>query len=524
MTARALHIGYRLTRLAVVLWRTRDTAPETGATALRETLAGLGTTFVKLGQGLGLRRDLVPSPYREALESLQEHVPPFPVAQARSMIVAAFGRPIDSLFTQFDNKPLAAASVAQVHRAMMPSGEEVIVKVRRPGIRALVEHDLRWLRRLVRVAALLMPAIARVRPLALVDELSQQLRQEIDLRVEARNARRLGEACRDVPGVMMPRVIEPFVHEEVLVQEFSHGQPIASAFGTTEGHRLASVLLDAYLHQLFVVGFFHGDPHPGNLFVMPDGRLCLHDFGLVGFLDARSRRALAAFLVSLSQRDAEAALDAAIELRMLDGLGDRREFIVAIDRILSELAGLPLKDWSIADVLYRVARLGQGEHFSLPRDLLVLMRALFLVESTTRQLDPAFDLVGEVTARRGALEDSAAPALPALTPKMALRTAREVPVLVARWLRDAQRESGRPGVAIHHRGLEELEATVARTGNRLALALVTLGLYIAGSLLMLHSAGPRVWGDVPVTALAAYGFALVLTVRLVRAISRSGHT
>lgn len=470
-----------------------------------------------------MRRDLVPPPYREALESLQEHVPPFPVAQARSMIVAAYGQPVDALFTQFNDTPLAAASVAQVHGARLPSGEEVIVKVRRPGIRALVEHDVRWLRRLVRVAALL-PAIARVRPLALVDELSQQLRQEIDLRVEARNARRLGEACRNVPGIMMPRVIEPYVHEEVLVQEFSHGQPIARAFGTPEGHQLASVLLDAYLHQLFVVGFFHGDPHPGNLFVMPDGRLCLHDFGLVGFLDGRSRRALAAFLVALSQRDAESALDTAIELRMIDGLGDRREFVVAIDRILSELAGLPLKDWSIADVLYRVARLGHGEHFSLPRDLLVLMRALFLVENTTRQLDPAFDLVGEITARRDALEDSAAAALPTLTPKRALRAAREVPALVARWLHDAQRESGRPGVSVHHRGLEELEATVARTGNRLALALVTLGLYIAGSLLMLHSAGPRVWGDVPVTALVAYGFALALTVRLVRAISRSGHT
>ena len=522
MPIRALRIGFRLSRLGVVLWRTRERAPEVGAAALRETLAGLGTTFVKLGQGLGIRRDLVPSPYREALETLQDHVPPFPVATARTMIVSAFGRPVEALFARFDDKPVAAASVAQIHRATLPSGEEVIVKVRRPGIRQLIDHDLRWLRRMVRAAALLVPPIARLKPLDLVDELGRQLRLEIDLRVEARNARRLGQACAAVPGIMMPKVHETLVHEEVLVQEFSRGKAIATVFGTAEGAHLAGVLLDAYLHQFFVVGFFHGDPHPGNLFVMSDGRLCVHDFGLVGFLDARSRRALAGFLVALAQRDAEAALDAGVELRLLDGLGDRREFILAIDRIVSELAGLPLNEWSIADALYRVARVGRGEHFALPRDLLVLMRALFLVESTTRQLDPAFDLVGEITSRRAALEESSTPSVTPLTPRAALRTAREVPALVARWLRDAQRESGRPGVAIHHRGLEELEATLARTGNRLALALVTLGLYIAGSLLMLHSAGPRILGDVPVSALVAYAIALGLTIRLVHAITRSG--
>jgi ubiquinone biosynthesis protein len=518
---RAVRIALRLLGLAWVLWRTRLTSPATGAQALRATLADLGTTFVKLGQGLSLRRDVVPSPYREALETLQDHVPPFPVATARAMIEHAFGQPVSVLFARFEDTPLAAASVAQVHRATLPTGVEVIVKVRRPGIRALVDHDVRWLRRLVRVAQVLVPAVARVRPLALIDELSEQLRQEIDMRVEARNARRLIDACRAVPDIKMPLVIEPYVHEEVIVQEYSHGKGIATVFGTPEGQRLARVLLDTYLHQLFVVGFFHGDPHPGNLFAMPEGPLCFHDFGLVGFLDARSRRALAAFLVAVVQRDAEAALDAGIELQLLGGALDRREFTASIDQILSELAGLPLKDWSIAEALLRVARLGHGQHFTLPRDLLVLMRALFLLESTTRALDPQFDLVGELMARRDTLEAAVLPAGPALTPRTAVRAARDVPALLARWLREAQREGGRPSLSMHHRGLEELEETVARTGNRLALALVTLGLYLAGSLLMLHSAGPR-WNDVPVFAIVAYAFALGLSVRLVRAITRSG--
>jgi ubiquinone biosynthesis protein len=224
--------------------------------------------------------------------------------------------------------------------------------------------------------------------------------------------------------------------------------------------------------------------------------------------------------VALAQNDAEAALDAAMELGLLSVGLPRRAYALEIDKILSELTGVPIKEWSFAQALWRVARMGQGQHFALPRDLLVLFRALFLIESTIRALSPEFDLIGELTRRHAALEQAASP--PGLTPGAALQTAREMPALVAQWLKQAQKDEGRPGIAVHVRGLEELEATLARTGNRLALALVTLGLYVAGSLLMLHSAGPRVLGDLPVSALVAYGLAFMLTWRLVKAIVQSG--
>lgn len=520
MSMRAFQIGWRLARLVVVLRRTRHHQRQRGADSLRDTLGGLGTTFVKLGQGLSLRRDLIPGPYLEALESLQSEVPPFPGAVARDLVEAAFGRPVTEVFESFDETPLAAASIAQVHRARHSEHGELIVKVRRPRVRALIEHDIRWLKRLIRLASWLLPALARVRPLALVEELSLQLHQEIDFNVEARNARRLGDACRAVPDLSIPAIIPGMVFDEVLVQGFSAGKPVRTAFGSEDGKHLAQVLLDAYLHQLFVVGFFHGDPHPGNLFIMADGRLCMHDFGLVGFLDSRSRRALALYLVALAQRDAEAALDAAMELGLLRADLERRQYLVEIDKILSELAGMPLKEWSIAQALWRVARIGGGKNFALPRNLLVLFRALFLIESTTRALSPEFDLVSELAGRHQVLERGAASA--GLTPRLAMRTAREIPTLLGQWLKQAQRDDGRPSVAIHLRGIEALEATIAHTGNRIALALVTLGLYVAGSLLMLHSAGPRVLGDLPVSALIAYSLALALSWRLIRAIVRSG--
>lgn len=482
----------------------------------------LGTTFVKLAQALSIRMDVLPEPYRDALRELQHHVAPFPTDEAVAAIEAAFNKPVKALFASFTREPLAAASVAQIHAATMHDGAPVVVKIRRPGIAHQVRTDLKLLRRMAGIATFFSAGLRRQRPLALIDELAGQLLAEIDLRHESRNVRRLADALRDRPDVWVPEVVEPLVSEEVLVQQYSAGKPLARSFGTEAGQRLAGVLLDAYLQQLLVVGAFHGDPHPGNLFVLEDGRLCFHDFGLIGTLDARGRRALALLFEAMVYQDALGALDATIDLGFITGQVDRREYERNIDDILSDLAGLPFAEWSAAEAIWQIARIGQGEHFSIPRPLLVMLRTLFLVESTLRLLNPRFNLVDELLQRRDALAAAFAPSQAKRpTAVQVVRTARELPRLVGEWLRQTQAEDGRPGVAVHHRGLEELETTLARTGNRLSLALVTLGLYIAGSLLMLHSAGPHVWG-VPLLAIVAFVMALALSLRLVRAVATSG--
>lgn len=523
---RGLQIVLAFVVLAWAWLRLRRRAPQELPERLRKTLEGLGTTFIKLGQGLSLRMDLLPPGYREALAHLSSQVPPFDGARAVDTVESAFGRPLAEIFADFEKIPFAAASVAQVHRARMPDGTEVAVKVRRPGIVAQVKADLRILRWLVRVVQVFVPALRRQHPRELIDELSAQLLLEIDLAHEARNVRRLADALKDQPQLWMPRVIEPFVHPDVLVQEYSHGTPVSDTFGTERGRQIASVLLDAYLHQLFVAGVFHGDPHPGNLFDMPDGKLCFHDFGLIGYLDPEARAALAAMFEAVSYGDAVEALDGAISLGFISGRIDRREYQSAIGEILSELSGLPLAQWSVAEAVWRIARLGAGEHFRLPRHLLVLLRTLFLAENTIRALQPEFDLLGELTARSGqiaeAFEEASLGGAARPLAARVTRAAQELPRLLADLLRQARAEEGRPSVVVHHRGLDDLELSVARTGNRLSLALVTLGLYIAGSLLMLHSAGPRVLGDVPVMALIAYFLALMLSLRLVLAIGRSG--
>ena len=523
---RSLQIAFALLGFAWAWLRLHRKAPNLLPGRLRSTLEQLGTTFVKLGQGLSLRRDVLPPGYREELERLQSRVPAFAPDLAVRAIESAFKQPLDTLFASFERVPFAAASVAQVHRAQLRDGTDVAVKVRRPGIVAQVSTDLKLLRRVFWVAQLLAPGLRRQRPLELIDELGATLVAEIDLEHEARNVRRLWTAIADQPALTMPRIIEPYASAGVLVQEFSHGVPIANVFGTERGAVIAGQILDAYLHQLFVAGVFHGDPHPGNLFLMADGRVCFHDFGTIGYLDPSARRSLALLIEAVSYLDAEGALDAATALGFLALPLDRREFMRSISEILDELSTLPLSQWSLAETIWCIARLGHGDNFRLPRHLLVLMRTLFLAENTMRALDPDFDLLTALEQRRESLAAAFDQAKRTggkrpLTQRL-VRTANALPGLVADLLRQAQREDGRLNLSMHHRGLEELELHLGRTGNRLSLALVTLGLYVAGSLLMLHSAGPRVWGDVPVFALVAYALALLLSLRLVLAIARSG--
>ncbi|EIM00609.1 hypothetical protein RHOFW104T7_02275 [Rhodanobacter thiooxydans] len=521
---RAMQIGWAMLRLGFDVVRWRGRAPQRIPERLGDTLVGLGTTFVKLGQGLSLRWDLLPPEYREALSRLHSDVPPFPEDAAIHTIEQAFGKPLGELFMSFDATPLAAASVAQIHAARLLDGRDVVVKVTRPGIHAQVQADLRLLRRAVRVVQWIYPSLKRQRPLELVDELSAFLHDEIDMRHEAQNMRRMASVIDPLPGITVPHVIEPLATREVLVQDRSYGSRIETVYGTPAAPALAAGLLDAYIHQLLVAGVFHADPHPGNLFVLDDGRLCLHDFGSIGVLDPASRLALGGLVEAIAANDAPTVLDTAIALEFFRVQVDRRPYEREVHMILSEMASRPLAQWSIAEAIWRVARIGQGADFRLPPHLLVLMRTLFLLENTLRTLAPDLDVLGALTARAPAIARTVnATRTRRQVAAQLMHAARQLPQLAADMLRQAQLGDGRLALSIFHRGLDSTQEAIARTGNRLALALVTLGLYMSASLLTLHGDGPQMFGHLPVLAVIAFVAAGVLSVRLIIGIGRSGH-
>ena len=457
--------------------RPRTSPPE----RLAQVLERLGTTFVKLGQGLGLHREFFPDAYVAQLQRLQDHVEPFDALTARAEVERSFG-PLEQVFATFEAEPFAAGSIAQVHRASMPDGREVVVKVRRPGIRRRVEQDVRILRWFLRSVLLILPGIARVRPFELVDELARNLAREIDFRQEAMNNERFGEIFRGDPGLTAPAVIDGLYTEWVMVQEMSHGRRIDDPEFLPEGPRLAHVLVEAYLRQFFREGVFHGDPHPGNLFVLADGRICLHDFGLVGFLDRTTRLNLVAFMLAFAQQDADWLLDAFLDLGMMAGDVDRRELRLGLEDVIQDYARKPLRDWSFGEAFVRVTRIGAGQHIRVPHHLLVLMRAIFLMESTVRKLDPDFNLMEGLFARAGAvLQESEAgapaPAVDRLKFESAL-LARQAPRSLGRIAHEL-RSLGQGGSLL--RFWSRATATEPIASRRIAAAICAAGLYVAAA-------------------------------------------
>ena len=220
--------------------------------------------------------------------------------------------------------------------------------------------------------------------------------------------RRMAKVLDALPGITQPHVVEPYATRDVLVQDRSHGTRLEAAYGTAAAPALARALLGAYVHQLFGAGVFHANPHPGNLFFLDDGRLCLHDFGSIGVLDPASRLALGGMVEAIAADDAEGVLDAAIAMGFFPPQVDRRSHVREIHLILAEMASRPLAQWSIAEAIWRVARIGQGAGFRLPAHLLSLIRTLFLVENTLRALDPDLDLLGTLSAQAAAIADDIA--------------------------------------------------------------------------------------------------------------------
>lgn len=497
-----------LVRMGLV--RPREAAPA----RLAHVLEGLGTTFVKLGQGLSLHRELLPDAYVTELARLQDNVAPFDPTAAREEIRTSFGMPVEELFGSYEETPFAAGSIAQVHRATMPDGRPVVVKVRRPGIRRLVEQDVRVLRWFVTSVCWVVPAARAMRPQELVDELARNLRKEIDFRQEALNILRFREMFSASPDMYVPSVVEGRYTDWVIVQEMSSGRRIDLPELRADGPRLAHCLVEAYLRQFFVEGVFHGDPHPGNLFVLPDGRICLHDFGLIGFLDRPTRLNLVAFMFAFADHDADWLLDSFLDLGMIAGEIDRTALRAGLEEIIQDYARKPLRDWSFGEAFLRVTRLAGGRSARVPHHLLVLMRAIFLMESTVRKLDPDFNLLQNLFARAADVLKESGGDQVALSGHRAKFEAslllQQAPRHIASLAHDLRvaAQSGiwrRPGA----------QPRAESGASALAPALIALGLYLAGSWLLIAQAGPRVFG-LPALPALAYAVAAVLTWRCAR--------
>ena len=472
------------------------------AVRLREALEELGPVFMKLGQMMAGRADIFPAQIVAELGKLHQTAEPFPVAEARRIVEAETGRSIAELYASFADRPMAAASMAQVHHATLHDGTVVIVKVQRPGIDATVEADIAILRNLARLSGAVLPALRAFNLPDLVEELADTLRGELDFEREGHNAERFAASNDDEPSVFVPRIFWEATTRRVLTMEHSPGHRLDAAPALPERNaRNARQLMDQFLRQVFEHGVFHGDPHPGNVFVLEDGRLCFHDFGALGELSPQVQESLRQLFLAIIARDASWLASAYLGMGGASAELDRAQFVkdlaAALEHYYRE-SGLGRQSFSA--IMQEFMRLGRRHHIRLLRETALLMRAFAELEGLVRSLDAQFSSLEAFRAystrllRQAFVPDLGAARLAHLyRTSTALREAAgDAPVAIRRLL--GRLERGEPLFDIRHQSGGSLERHLLHASNRLAFALIVASIVVGSAIVMAAHAGPHVAG------------------------------
>ncbi len=370
---------------------------EDHAQGLASALEELGPCFIKLGQLLSTRPDVMPAPYIEALKRLQNTVKPVPSAKVIAIIESELGAPISELFQSFDCQPLATASMAQVHRAVLLDGTEVAVKVQRPGVRNQIEIDLEVLHEVANFATRFTPFGARYGLLQIVRELEQSLNQELDFRQEADCTRLIGRQISDFQRLTTPTVYSDYTSRRVLTLSFVHGRHLAEVsreeLKELDSGTIARELLSAYLKQIVIDGVFHCDPHPGNIILCDDGRLALMDFGMVGRFDAGLKDNIILLLLAFSERQGERVADIYLEMIEIPKDVNRRAFTQDVRNLVSRYHDMSGGRMAIGTALLDLTKIAQAHSTPVPTAMTLLGKAMLNLDGTIRVLSPELDPV-----------------------------------------------------------------------------------------------------------------------------------
>lgn len=384
--------GHHLLQKSFPHRHTAQTRPE----HLRSALEELGTTFIKLGQILSTRADLLPPDYLTELTKLQDSASPVPFSAIQEALVTELGQPIENLFADFDPEPLASASIGQAHAATLPDGTEVVVKIRRPGVVEQVNEDLEILKELAATASRHWEFADRYDLAGLVDEFSQTLRGELDYVREGHSAERFAANFASDPSIHIPRVFWETTTSRVLTLERIRGVKINDLAGLeaqgTDPRWLAECATNVVLKMVCEDGFFHADPHPGNFFIEQSGAIGLIDFGMVGVLDERTQERLADLLISINQQDSDRLVDVFLDLGVTRKRIDRALLRRDVEHLFSTYWGLPLSELKVTALLNDAFAVMRRHHLHLPSNLALLLKTVIMIEGLGVNLDPDFHL------------------------------------------------------------------------------------------------------------------------------------
>jgi ubiquinone biosynthesis protein len=499
---------------------------------LRLAFTELGPSFIKLAQLLSTRPDLIGPQYAEEFKKLQDKVPPFPSEEAKRIVESEIKLPLDRVFGSFEDEPVAAASIAQVHQAVLLDGNSVIVKVQRPDIKEQLETDIDILFTVANLMLKNIPESQFLNPVGIVEEFQKTVKKELNFVEEGQNACRFRRNFEKNPDVYFPVIYPDYLSEKVLVMERIEGVRIddiesirALGFDLRE---LAKTGVDMYFKMILQDGFFHGDPHPGNIFITPSGQIAMMDFGIVGRVNESLKEVLAQTFMAFIKRDFDRLIDQYIELGMVSEDVDldefRREFKADLEDFLEPLYGMTLGEIQFAEYFEAVMRISVKHSLRLPSDMILIDKAMLILNDIGVKLDPALDFVAAsepyVTKL---LKERMQPGKVAAKVAQNITDAGDFFVMLPKQMRKVIRKVLRNDLHMKmtHLGLEQYMKDIDRSSNRIAFALVLSAMLISSAIMHATGVGPTVYG-MSILGFITFGFAAVLGIWLLVSIFRSG--
>ena len=502
--------------------------PMTIPERLRMVLEELGPTFVKFGQLLSTRPDIVPDYLIQELKHLREDVRPVPFPAIQKVVEESLGLPLKEVFKEFSETPIASASIGQVHSGVLLTDEEVVVKVQRPGIESVVKNDLSILQSLASILAGRVEEMAQFDPEGLVREFERTILREMDFNVEALNMQRFQDNLASEKGMIIPGVYWDFCSKEVITMQKIKGVRMESAESLAEaGHnpqKMAVEGMRVFLRQVLEFGLFHADPHPGNVIAMEDGRIGLIDFGMVGRLDPGMTDYLGTLILSIIQRNYDKMMvslrNLGFEFDDLSARDLRRELIEIIDLYY----GRQLKNIGIGELLAKIVETVMMYKVQIPGGFLTLTRAMMISEGVGRQLYPEIDIIQisrPMIARIVKRQHDPARILNEITTVAGdLRhTAKTLPRYIETFFQRLLK--GKLRIEFSHTNLEGFYREIEKTGNRLSFSIVVAALILGSSIIMYSKIGPFIFGY-PAIGVVGYVIAALMGIWLLINIIRSG--
>lgn len=495
---------------------------------VRLALEELGPTFIKLGQVLSTHPDIASPGLIAELSKLQDKITTLPTEIIKKQIERELKQPVEELFLSFSDKPLAAASLSQVHKAKLKTGEIVAVKVQRPGIAITVEKDIAVLYELVELLESKWFRGVSYSPKEFVDEFTDTIREELDFSLEAKNAEKFARNFEGSATVKIPKVYSDFTTKKILVTEFIDGIKISNYKRFTgeeyDPEIIAASGMDMALKQIFEDGFFHGDLHPGNVFVLPDNVIALIDFGMVGRIDRETMDNLADVLLSLTRFKVDGIVKGMEKLDIIGPDADTKKIRREIDRLVDRYYGLELRELEVGKILTDVMEVIRKNNIRVPSEFSLLFKTLITAEGTARSLDPDFNVVEHIQPyMKKLVKKKYSPDRllgdGASFVENSLKTISRLPENVD-WLFKSLK-AGKLYIGLEHRGLEKIDATIDRASNRLSFSLIISSMIIGSSFVMSMDKGPYIFGY-SAFGIVGFIFAGVLGLGLVISIIRGG--